>query len=501
VPVEFQLVEVDSGVDEEALVESSRRRSRSGTTLVPNRDEDSSRTGHVTAIIGRNGTGKSYMLSSVVQTFLLLEEIASGRVKAQKLPLRRIAYRINGQHCIVERGRSGIHAILDGVEVLPEFLPRPQRVVALTMSPFDKFPVPRSQPFSVAPVDGASAYRYLGLRDRTGRAAIENLLFRSLDSMFEAADSEPFRRANIARVFEFLKLSPFLSVMYRSRISRAVADAVHRGIDVLEPGIILDKRIFERASDVIRKERFPPGYINELIAKVLEREESGKVRFDSDFRYGGHLDPTFSELQPLRRAGFLQLSSVDIMREGRVTNLKNASSGEVSIVTALISLASAIMPGSLVLIDEPELSLHPEWQVRYIDLLLQTFSNYTGCHFVIATHSPLVVSELPRHANIVSLDERDLPPLHELAGQSADLLLAEAFGLPSSNNHYVREVILDAVQLISEGQVETLAFRESIKHVQRLSKKMDPTDPARVVISGLVEAAESRRGAKSQWKS
>lgn len=492
--MDFQLLEVDAGFDDEKFEDYSDASIGRSTSFTSMAGVGSSTQGHVTAVIGRNGTGKSHMLGAVVRTFLLLEEWSKGDFKVRKkLPLRRIAYRIGEEYCVVEHEWSGVSATINGMPVAVEKLPRPKRVVALTISPFDKFPVPKTQPFSVGRADVDGSYRYLGLRDRTGRAAIENLLFRSLDSLFESADNEPLRRANISNVFDFLDLTPILSVVYRPRISKNVVDAVMRGQDIFDPGVILDKRIFERANDVSRAGDFPAGYMNILLREVIAKLALGKVRFDADFRFGGELDPSFMKLQPLRRAGFLQLSAVEILRRGRVSNLKMASSGELSIVTALLALSSAITSGSLVLIDEPELSLHPEWQVRYVDLLLQTFSNYYGCHFVIATHSPLVVSELPPHASVVSLDHKTVPPLSELSGQSADLLLAEAFGLPSSNNLYVKDRILEAVQMVSDGDLESAEFRQVIQHIKRLSAEMHSEDPARIIVEGLIDIAATKQ--------
>lgn len=492
--MDFQLLEVDTGLDDEKFEDYNHAPISRGTSFVSTAGTSSSTSGHVTAVIGRNGTGKSHMLGAVVRSFVLMEEWSAGVYKIRKkLPLRRMAYRMGEQYCVVEQGWSGVSATINDVPTEVEALPRPERVVALTISPFDKFPVPRTQPFSVGRVDVEGSYRYLGLRDRTGRAAIENLLFRSLNSLFESADDETLRRVNISNVFDFLDLTPVLSVVYRPRISRNVIDAVMRGQDILDPGVILDRRIYERAAEVCRVGDFPPGYMNALLQEVIARMDSNKVRFDADFRLNGKLDPSFAKLQPLRRAGFLQLSAVEILKGGRVSNLKMASSGEMSIVTALLSLASAITNGSLVLIDEPELSLHPEWQVRYVDLLLRTFSNFHGCHFVIATHSPLVVSELPPHASVVSLDHRTVPPLRELSGQSADLLLAEAFGLPSSNNLYVKDRILEALQMVSDGDLDSAEFRDVIQHIERLSAEMTSDDPARVIVAGLVDIAATKR--------
>jgi len=55
--------------------------------------------------------------------------------------------------------------------------------------------------------------------------------------------------------------------------------------------------------------------------------------------------------------------------------------------------------GLLILIDEPDLHLHLDWQRQYIAKLIDTFSavpENIKMHFIIATHSPFIVSDLPK---------------------------------------------------------------------------------------------------------
>jgi len=157
--------------------------------------------------------------------------------------------------------------------------------------------------------------------------------------------------------------------------------------------------------------------------------------------------------------------------------------------TALLSLASEIQDGSLVLIDEPEISLHPEWQVKYIGLLLETFEAYQGCHFIIATHSPLVISELPPHATLIALDNPNSPPTTELAGQSADVLLAEAFQMITNGNLHVRDLLIQALRDAADGKAATEEFRQRVEHLERLTKDLPADNGIRTVVKGLSDAA------------
>lgn len=60
----------------------------------------------------------------------------------------------------------------------------------------------------------------------------------------------------------------------------------------------------------------------------------------------------------------------------------------------------------IILIDEPDLHLHLDWQRQYIQRLIDVFSTLQypdiSLHFIIATHSPFIVSDIP-WANIIRM--------------------------------------------------------------------------------------------------
>lgn len=76
-------------------------------------------------------------------------------------------------------------------------------------------------------------------------------------------------------------------------------------------------------------------------------------------------------------------------RQQRI-DLEHLSSGEQHEIVLLYDLLFRVKPGSLVLIDEPELSLHPIWQEQFVDDLV-AIANSKRFDVVLATHSPYIV--------------------------------------------------------------------------------------------------------------
>ncbi|TOO95411.1 ATP-binding protein, partial [Vibrio parahaemolyticus] len=110
----------------------------------------------------------------------------------------------------------------------------------------------------------------------------------------------------------------------------------------------------------------------------------------------------------LLRSGLISLASIQTVHEketgvpegelnlddSAITCLSKRSSGEQCLFLIFMGIISSIEDNALICIDEPEISLHPQWQEKFVDILNDSFSSYKGCHFIIATHSPLIVSDI-----------------------------------------------------------------------------------------------------------
>ncbi len=107
----------------------------------------------------------------------------------------------------------------------------------------------------------------------------------------------------------------------------------------------------------------------------------------------------------------------------------NLSSGEMLLLTAYarfydekIKNINSNIKNRIVLLDEAEVSFHPEWQRLYLSNMLKFFKDlYNDCNvqLIIATHSPIMLSDIPKQ-NIIYLskDEKgstkvDLTTEHE----------------------------------------------------------------------------------------
>lgn len=127
--------------------------------------------------------------------------------------------------------------------------------------------------------------------------------------------------------------------------------------------------------------------------------------------------------------------------------------------------------GALVLIDEVDLHLHPEWQRRILPLVGHHFPNV---QLIASTHSPLVVGSLG-DAQLVHLQRSKEGISHELlkadfgGWRSDQILTGPAFDLPTSRDQATERTMQKYTELLSRGddrekdQVREIAERLRIE--------------------------------------
>lgn len=95
----------------------------------------------------------------------------------------------------------------------------------------------------------------------------------------------------------------------------------------------------------------------------------------------------FKRLSISKEDGFVFKTTGD-----KILPLTNLSSGEQHELVLLYEMLFKVKPDSLILIDEPELSLHVVWQHEFLKDL-QEITKLAGFDVLIATHSPQIIND------------------------------------------------------------------------------------------------------------
>lgn len=130
----------------------------------------------------------------------------------------------------------------------------------------------------------------------------------------------------------------------------------------------------------------------------------------------------------------------------------------------------------IVMVDEIDLHLHPEWQRTVVPVLAEALPNI---QFIFTTHSPLVVGSLTS-LNLFVLDLEDdatvikrLP--EKVQGKSAEqILLSPYFGLDSTRAAPANHQLNDLARRATSGDTDA-----ALEYLQVMSKGLDAKQPAR----------------------
>lgn len=141
----------------------------------------------------------------------------------------------------------------------------------------------------------------------------------------------------------------------------------------------------------------------------------------------------------------------------------------------------------VVLIDEVELHLHPSWQQRIIPDLLRTFPNI---QFIVSTHSPQVISSVPKECVRIINDAQLVPFETKTNGAKAEQVLNEIFGVESrSPESEVTKAFNEYYSLIQKNEWDT----ERGKELQRYLAEQLSTDPDFISLATEIHIKDYQR--------
>jgi predicted ATPase len=425
-----------------------------------------------TVIVGKNGTGKSRLLRSVVEH--LIDGVIDRNALAREE--RLVLAKEPSSSLSIERA--------------------PSRIICVSTSPFDKFPLLRRDQLT----DG---YSYLGLRGLPSANLGLAYMSRIISTLIDAAARSSKQAHAVANVLEYLGYEGIVRARFQPPPSRLLEEL----LAAANPAGVLDdymRRPMVFSIDGLASLRHLQATDSDKFLKVIEAARriapsvkqgrvevsvsSNGVEFDAP-RIGDHHD-----LLLLASSGLLRLRDVTLFKRGvdRPLKLHEASSGEQAVVMGLLGIGSHIQDDALICIDEPEVCLHPEWQEKYIELLFQTFSQYRGCHFVIATHSPQIVAQLPDgDCYVMAMEDGIARRARDYTNRSIDFQLAEVFNAPGFRNEYLSRVALNAFARVSKAKRFDEQSLQELSTLRKAFPDLRSSDPLRDLTMALEEMART----------
>jgi predicted ATP-binding protein involved in virulence len=128
----------------------------------------------------------------------------------------------------------------------------------------------------------------------------------------------------------------------------------------------------------------------------------------------------------------------------------------------------------LFLLDEPDITLHPQWQKKYIHQLIYTFKNIgKKIHFIVTSHSPFILSDLPKENVIFLKDGKQVDVDINTFGANIHTLLSHGFFIQDGlMGEFAKEKINDVIKLLKSKRKLSKKNQELCKNI--ISKIGEP---------------------------
>lgn len=431
----------------------------------------------VTLIIGVNGAGKSRALGIITEIFGALQsESIRKNLKYDKYVLRYIIggnlieVEINNRQIIIHKNNE----LKDNDAQSSEKQLFPNKVLALSFMVNDKF--------IFNPVQG-SRYVYLGMRATSNAVWISTLNNKVAEYILNLANSQklwPIMHA----IAEYLDICAKVKISFEFHNKIASMDKTEyytksNWIDMLK----------KRANELEEQNTYRKDSIKRLsdsdyeeLATFLKNTFLGKnpmqidliIEETSNKQEIDIVQGKYRLIKLLRDFEFVKNISLSLMKNGEWFSFDDASSGEKNIFYSVFAIENNIENNSVILIDEPEISLHPNWQMKYIGFLKKLFKKYSSCHFVIATHSPYLVSDLDiNSSSLVLADIENGKHIsqnidYSTYAWSVENILYNVFKVRTTGNAYFEMDLREIISYIREDNKDKLPRIEEL--YEKLSK-------------------------------
>ena len=158
-------------------------------------------------------------------------------------------------------------------------------------------------------------------------------------------------------------------------------------------------------------------------------------------------------------------------------DINELSSGEKQLFLRTLAIKMLNPENSIILIDEPELSLHPKWQQRIVDVYRKIGKNN---QIIIATHSPHILGSVKKE-NIMLLDKDDEgkiviktgDELYDSYGQPTDRVLKDIMGLETTRNPKVFKLLEEVRKIVDRDEYNSDKFKEKYRELKGILGSKD----------------------------
>lgn len=244
------------------------------------------------------------------------------------------------------------------------------------------------------------------------------------------------------------------------------------------------EQIFEQL-DITNKLHPKDSYLVMEIEEVQKALEKCDISFEKKDRFEllQNNASTFIEIETLAGkfgADYIDLFfykmpdqlEFDFMAKNKAT-YSSLSHGEKTIYSFLVHLVNYTQKDFLFLLDEPDNTLHPDWQKKFLKELINiAIKLEKKVHFIMTSHSPFILSDLPKENVIFLKDgEQDNPDIQQTFGANIHTLLSHGFFMKDGlMGEFAKEKIQSVINFLNGAHESNLDQQKAWSIIQLIGE-------------------------------
>lgn len=378
--------------------------------------------------------------------------------------LQRTASEYDVNIIIGENGSGKSHYLNS---IAKEFINSDRNVIGIATSVHDKFDI-RSRRF-----------HFFG--GRQGRNMVEKLFKKSL-YFKDYVDVD--RVKHLVRALEYSG--------YEARIGIRVEGYVPENEKLIKHDLSMSDEDKNEILTILSNYTESFGYLelpgsSELLSLNLIGLTTGNI-------HGTTLSTILKHERFLKKLKIISSVRLYLEKEYNTVELKNASSGELMMISSLLHISSHIKDDSVILIDEPENSLHPKWQKEYVSKILDLFYYYKP-KVIIASHSPLIIPLKSQDSKLFKLSGYKLKEIVRETSNNEEIM-SEVFGVLTPENRYLSDYLINVINDYDADLIDYICARDKIMAQRQKIYDFRQSEFVDGVL-GIIEKMSELKGMKS----
>jgi predicted ATP-binding protein involved in virulence len=154
-------------------------------------------------------------------------------------------------------------------------------------------------------------------------------------------------------------------------------------------------------------------------------------------------------------------------------SIDELSTGEKTLMSKVLYLYLEDIKDKVILIDEPELSLHPSWQNKVLKIY-ENFAKQNNCQIIIATHSPHIIgSAKPEYIRVLKKveDKIEVVKYNQSYGLEFSQILTGIMGVDYLRTPEVAKKMENVKAMIVQNKYDSDVFEEEWNELEEMLGK------------------------------